>query len=114
MQGQNQRRSVRILEENSLSVTTIGGSPKALQVMSKDISETGVRVRTPDFIAVNTRLTVEIRFSTPPRSITLNGIVRWVRELGIISMYEAGIEFDNVDDETADLLARYVSCKGRD
>mgnify|MGYP001556572140 FL=1 len=114
MQSQDQRRSVRLHEENSLSVTTIGVSPKALQVMSKDISETGVRVRTPDFIAVNTRLTVEIRFSTPPRSISLNGIVRWVRELDTMSMYEAGIEFDSADDETADLLTRYVSCKRRD
>jgi hypothetical protein len=114
MQSQNQRRSVRLLEENSLSVTTIGISPKAIQVMSKDISETGVRVRTPDFIAVNTRLSVEIRFSSPPQSVTVNGVVRWVRELNTMSMYEAGIEFDSPDDETTELLAIYVSCKRSD
>lgn len=112
---QEQRRSVRLLEENSLSITTVGGASgaprKSLQVMSKDISDTGVRIRTPDFLAVNTRLSVEIRFSSPPLSATLKGIVRWVRHLSTLSMYEAGIEFDALEPDVAELLSCYVGSK---
>ncbi len=111
----DQRGNIRLHEENSISVTKLAsaGSPaKTLRVMSKDISTTGVRVRTPDFLAVGARLSVEIHFADPPQSVLLYALVRWVRKLETVSMYEAGIEFEAIEPDVRGLLETYVVGKG--
>ncbi len=109
----DKRRALRVKEEMSLTVTYAapGGSRKALQVLSKDISATGMQLRTPDFVPVGTRLQVEVLLHTLQKMIQTLGVVRWVREADGLAMYEVGMEFENLSAENASVLRQFIQVR---
>ena len=110
-----QRRARRVKDELTLTVSyfTNAGENKILHILSRDISSTGVRVRTPDFVPVGTKLKIEAALEQPRRAVTVVGVVRWIHEASGVAMYEAGIEFENLTPEATALLDEYVRQKNK-
>ena len=108
-----QRRDLRVKDETTLSITYSSsvGERRNLQVLSKDISTGGLQVRTPDFVAVGTRLNLQVVLRNPQRLIELLGVVRWIREASGVAMYEVGIQFENAPADALAALAQYVTGK---
>ena len=110
----DKRRNTRVKDELSLSVSyygSTGAGKKALRVLSKDISASGVKIRTPDFVPVGTELNLELILPEPRKILETRGICRWIQEAGGVAMYELGVEFQNLSRDDAAALGEYVNRK---
>ncbi len=109
----DKRRAVRVREELTLTVSYVAGNGerKVMHMLSRDISTTGMQMRTPDFVPVGTRLQIKAVLERPRRMVEIVGVVRWIREAAGVSMYEAGVEFENLMPEAVSLLKEYVERK---
>ncbi len=63
--------------------------------LSKDISESGVRLHLNDFIPLNTEVFMKIELS-PGRVLDCSGRVVWVEQVPFAETYQAGLKVDNV------------------
>lgn len=110
----DKRKNTRVKEELKLSVNYYGGEgigKKILQVISKDISASGVKIRTPDFVPVGTELNLEIVLPNPRKLLEIRGLCRWIQEAEGVAMYEMGIEFQNLSRDGAIALQEYINRK---
>jgi len=63
-----------------------------------DLSVGGIRLRTEDFLPVNSR--VLIRFScSDNRVVNLNGRVAWIQKVPHSEIYQAGLEFGESEQD---------------
>jgi c-di-GMP-binding flagellar brake protein YcgR len=95
----DQRKYPRRQEETPIKVSLIPGpthtshAVQEVNVMTRDISLSGMRIRTPDILPVHGHLRIELQLTDPPRAFILTGIVRQVVHDYATDMYEVGIEF---------------------
>jgi hypothetical protein len=111
----HQRREVRLTSENTLSVTLLPGQKveswagRNIQVLSKDISVSGLCCRLPGFVPLGTRFKVEITLASPRRLVSTIGTVKWVRPASNTAMYDAGVEFDFSSPDFTNALTDYIA-----
>lgn len=109
---QEQRRHVRIRCEHSLSVTPInrtvtGWSSGSVRILSKDISAGGIRLRLPKFLPVRDALRFELLLEQPRRRLIGTAVVRWIRRIGHLDAYDAGVQFTSLSNEMCNALQEY-------
>lgn len=78
---------------HSLNQLDFGGS------VACDISEGGIKINLPQFIPVDTELSLQIEFSKDNVS-HCTGRVKWVEELPLVERFRIGIRFDGVESPT--------------
>lgn len=61
--------------------------------LAKDLSQGGIRVNSPEFIAVNSSVVVQIKLTDVGRVFDLEGKVAWVRQLPHTDGFQLGLEF---------------------
>ncbi len=110
------RREARLDEENSLVITPVspeipGVTRKPLQVVSKDVSAGGLRIRVPVFIPLKCRMKVDITLAKPRKHLTAFAQARWVRPVKNMDMYDVGIEFEARSPDLIAIIRAYVDGK---
>lgn len=59
-----------------------------------DISKTGLRVRTPEFVPLKTVIDMDVALS-PERIVTCTGLVVWLKLIPFSENYEMGLVFED-------------------
>ena len=107
------RIAPRLEEDNDVTITIISGDKyfpkeKINYNLSKDISESGIRIQANIFLPVNTKLNIKVTLKDPPQMITTFAKVKWIKKLPTIDFYEAGLEFVNTSKEMIEQLEDYI------
>lgn len=104
----DRRRDVRVVEENKVVVSLMTGEVRpGLQTvfhsLTRDLSVGGLRVMTSAPLEPGLRVRVELTLGRSRRMIRAVAEVRWVRDLYGSQVFEAGLEFVELqpDDEFA-------------
>jgi len=96
--GKERRKAIRTEEETELTLTVIsaGNNPPSKKVMynmSKDISETGVKIQSNVFLPIDSVINIKYKLRYQNRFMTTIGKVRWIKSLFANELFEAGLEF---------------------
>ncbi len=110
---QERRGDSRVSEEDRISVEILSGeNPSAelppINALTKDISPGGVRIMSSVKLEAGTRVRLEIVLSSRRRMITVNGVVRWSRNIYEEDLFEMGVEFAGLSPEDRLNLLEHV------
>ena len=110
---QERRGDSRVSEEDKISVEILSGeNPSAelppINALTKDISPGGVRIMSSVSLEAGTRVRLEIVLSGRRRLITVNGVVRWSRNIYEEDLFEMGVEFAGLSPEDRLSLLEHV------
>ena len=110
---QERRGDSRVSEEDKISVEILSGeNPSAelppINALTKDISPGGVRIMSSVKLEAGTRVRLEIVLSGRRRVITVNGVVRWSRNIYEEDLFEMGVEFAGLSPEDRLSLLEHV------
>ncbi len=110
---QERRGDSRVSEEDKISVEILSGeNPSAdlppIYALTKDISPGGVRIMSSVKLEAGTRVRLEIVLSGRRRLITVNGVVRWSRNIYEEDLFEMGVEFAGLLPEDRLSLLEHV------
>jgi len=113
MAKKERRKANRIKKEDRVTITPVyqfeaQQRKRFFNILSKDISLTGVKIQTDTFFPVDTILKIEISLTNPPRSISANGKVRWVKILSARELFEIGCEFVEMSIHDTKILKDYI------
>ena len=113
MAKKERRKANRIKKEDRVTITPVyqfeaQQRKRFFNILSKDISLTGVKIQTDTFFPVDTILKIEISLTNPPRSISANGKVRWVKILSARELFEIGCEFVEMPIHDTKILKDYI------
>lgn len=86
---------------------TAGAS--GLDSISKDLSEGGIRIRTPEFIAMAMRLILEMRTPVSDEPLKVIFKVAWIRKDETTDEYELGGKFLEMSKDDKKALLDYIS-----
>jgi hypothetical protein len=91
------RSEKRLADELELTISVLGPGrhlpkDKIIHTVCKDISPSGVRIRSHSFLPVDTPLTVKVLLKNPPGFISAFGKVRWIKSLFADEFFEMGLE----------------------
>ncbi len=100
----NRRRDVRIIEENKVVVSLMTGEvrpglPVAYCSLTRDISMGGLRLMTGAALEAGTRVRVDLTLGRSRKLIRAVAEVRWVRALYAGEVFEAGLEFVDLEPD---------------
>ena len=107
------RKEARVPEEDKavLGVPSYGpggGTERAILALTRDISPGGARIVSGVPVPEGARVRVEIGLTASRRLFLGTGTVLWVSRLFRDEIYEAGIEFDEVDSESVGALMEHL------
>ena len=113
MRRGEQRRASRIKEKDRIAIEVISENEdirakKMYYVLSKDISQYGVKIQTDSFFAVGSTLKLKIYLENPQSFIRFHGKVRWVECNYAHESYEMGVEFDDTSLKSKKALEEYL------
>lgn len=114
----DRRRDVRVLEENKVVVSLMTGEvraglPTASCSLTRDISMGGVRLMTAATLQVGSRVRLEITLGRSKKRIRAVAEVRWVRDVYGGEVFEAGLQFVDLDpDDEFALMDHIYGSKG--
>jgi c-di-GMP-binding flagellar brake protein YcgR len=92
------RLYIRVQYQDPILVQPIGGrsANRVFYMLAEDLSEGGVKLLSPELMAVDTRLLLDISNSNPP-AIHIVGRVVWVRQHGADEHWDLGVTFVELD-----------------
>lgn len=104
----DKRRDVRVIEENKVVVSLMTGevrpgAPVVYYSLTRDISMGGLRIMTAAPLETGVRVRVDLTLGRSRKRIRAVAEVRWVRGLYAGEVFEAGLQFVDLepDDEFA-------------
>jgi c-di-GMP-binding flagellar brake protein YcgR len=102
IQGVRLRKYIDVVVEDRLSSMLFRGA-------IADISETGMRLISDQYLPKNTKYTFTMK--SPP-NLSLRGEVRWIRDFER-ETYQVGVQFIDVTDEDRKRLANFLDMERR-
>jgi hypothetical protein len=92
------RLYIRVQYQDPILVQPIGGSAmhRVFYTLAEDLSEGGVRLLSPELIAIDTPLLLDIQIEGAP-AIHLVGRVTWARQNGVDEHWALGVAFTELD-----------------
>ena len=72
-----------------------------------DISRAGAGLLVRDYVAVNTKMALEIELKSDAEPVLAMGQVKWVRQLPGLDAYRLGISFTEVETDSKSRLKQY-------
>ena len=105
----NRRRAQRI----TAKLTTryeLRPEKKYANVLTQDISESGIRMLSDGFIPRMSRVAVQINLS-PHKLVELNGEIKWSRRVAYSNYYQTGLEFKDLSPDTKRSIAEYIAIR---
>lgn len=104
----NRRRHRRVMEYTSISYRLFS-SPKPEHFLTRDISESGVRFLSYEFIIKDTILELTLNLTKIPFSFQTQAVVKWIRKDSTGERYEVGAEFLNIPQKAYQILVDYIA-----
>jgi hypothetical protein len=110
------RKAQRLNEEHNITITILSEDKnllkeKILYKFSKDISESGIRIRGNIPLPVDTLLKIDLTLGRPHKEITALGKVKWVEFNTEDASFEAGVEFVDTSSEAIKEIEDYILSK---
>ena len=81
---------------------------RALETLTKDLSDEGVRCLSPVSFPVATELSVELGLTRGSEPVTIKGRLAWFRSLPYSEQFDLGIVFTEVSPQTKRRLSTYL------
>jgi c-di-GMP-binding flagellar brake protein YcgR len=105
---EERRRYVRIPENLEISYKVIPAGEKPSSYTTRDVSEGGIRFLVHDFIPKDSRL--KIRLALCKDSVVIEALVHlvWINKSMHGDSYEIGVEFLDISQKAAELLANCI------
>ena len=74
-----------------------------------DLSKGGLRIRLPEFLPINTELTLNIQLASGENAECM-GRIAWVSQIPYMDQYQAGVEFHHPEimDESNSRIQEYI------
>jgi len=104
----NRRRHKRVMEYTSISYRLFS-SQKLAHFLTRDISESGVRFLSYEFLTKNTLLELTLNLTKIPFSFQTQAVVKWIRKDSTGERYEVGAEFLNIPKKAHQILTDYIA-----
>jgi len=82
--------------------------PQALETLTKDLSDEGVRCLSPIAFPVATDLNVELGLALGSEPVTVRGRLAWFRSLPYSEQFDLGIVFTEMSPQTKRRLSTYL------
>ena len=99
-------------------IITVTSSNEAPEIVGKrvicataDVSTSGMRLACKEKIPKGSALKIMIAITEPPRSFSLNGTVRWVKESSPPDLCFVGVQFDQNEPEAISAWKELVQQK---
>jgi hypothetical protein len=107
------RRDVRLVEENKVIVSPLGGealsNPAAVYYsLTRDVSMGGLRIMTGAPLETGGRVRVDLTLGRSRKRIQTVAEVRWVRAVYGDAVFEAGLQFEALDPEAEFALMDHI------
>jgi c-di-GMP-binding flagellar brake protein YcgR len=107
------RKARRIKERAKVTITPleaydVPAAGKIIRHTTKDISLGGIRIQSNLFLPINSPLKIELSLTSPLRSITAYGKVRWIKSSRNAESFEIGIEFIDTSQEIIQILKDHI------
>ena len=109
----DKRIHIRVEYCDPVAAQPIVGSaePRAWAMLGADLSESGVRLSSPEMLAVNTHLLLSIEPEPWVEPIRAVGKVRWVAQTGSPNRWTLGVSFTELSDVAAQRLRELVASR---
>jgi c-di-GMP-binding flagellar brake protein YcgR len=109
----DRRRDVRLIEENKVVVSLIGGevrpgAPTVYYSLTRDISMGGMRVMTGAPLETGARVRVDLTLGRSRKRIRTVAEVRWVRAIYADEVFEAGLQFEMLEPDAEFALMDHI------
>lgn len=111
-QANTRRFYIRVQHQDPILVQPIGGASanRFFYMLAEDLSEGGVKLLSPELMAVDTRLLLDISMPSPP-AIHIVGRVAWVRQDGANAHWDLGVSFVELNHESRARLKTLVAAR---
>jgi hypothetical protein len=114
--GDELRKAQRLSEEHNITITILSEDKnllkeKILYKFSKDISDSGIKIRGNVPLPVDTLLKIDLSLGRLHKEITALGRVKWVEFNTEDGSYEAGVEFVDTSSEAVKEIEDYILSK---
>jgi len=109
---EERRRRIRFRERNEVLVRTALNRYRGTGIKgyTHDLSTGGTRIFIRKAYPVGSKLRLRIDLARTKQSVTLDGVVKWVRTTEDESLFEVGVGFQNVASHTILLLIKHLYC----
>jgi hypothetical protein len=110
------RKAQRLNEEHNITITILSEDrnllkEKILYKFSKDISDSGIKIRGNIPLPVDTLLKIDLTLGRVHNEITALGKVKWVEFNTEDGSFEAGVEFVDTSSEAIKEIEDYILSK---
>ena len=107
----DERRGARRIACNAPTtaepITATGLGPIS-HMLAQDLSETGLRTSSPDFVPVGTRLLISLQCLEDAEPLRTVGVVVWIEELAHQERWHLGIIFSDLSEEARERLREHT------
>jgi len=109
----DRRRDVRLIEENKVVVSLMTGEvrpgvPVVFYSLTRDVSMGGLRIMTGASLEAGSRVRVDLTLSRSRKRIQAVAEVRWARGLYAGEVFEAGLQFVDLDPDAEFALMDHI------
>ena len=110
----DKRIAKRVMQENKVTIKVVSefGQSSARKVtynLTRDISATGAKLRSNNFLPKEALLKIELRLKDPPRMVKVFGRVQWVKSLYGGETFELGVKFVDTARDSIRMLAEHIA-----
>ena len=105
------RRRAQRLKAKLTAHCELRAEKKYANVLTQDISESGIRMLSDGFIPRLSKIAVQINLS-PRKLIELNGEIKWSQRVAYSNYYQTGLEFKDVSPDIKRSISEYISARG--
>jgi len=106
----DRRKRIRFVERNSVTIRPASNDSdgKKTKAHTFDISTGGARIVAQNRFEVGSALKIRIELDRTKQSMTLDGVVKWVRFNEDSGLHEMGVEFLNLTSSKVLALIRHL------
>ncbi|MCX6573174.1 MAG: PilZ domain-containing protein [Candidatus Aminicenantes bacterium] len=109
----DRRRDVRLIEENKVVISLMTGEvrlgvPVVFYSLTRDVSMGGLRIMTGASLEAGSRVRVDLTLSRSRKRIQAVAEVRWARGLYAGEVFEAGLQFVDLDPDAEFALMDHI------
>jgi hypothetical protein len=109
---EERRRRIRFRERNEVLVRTALNRYRGTGIKghTHDLSTGGTRIFIRKAYPVGSKVRLRIDLARTKQSVTLDGVVKWVRAAEDEALFEVGVGFQNLTSHTILLLIKHLYC----
>lgn len=105
------RSTTRLLDQNTVIVSVRSNPEQTFTCVTKDVSETGLRLLSPKPLSVNTVVSIQIACGEPLKAFSFSGSVAWWQASDDGTSHMVGVRLVDAPNATLDHWKQVVDGK---